>query len=519
MADSQLIADQLLIGLGGADNIIDVENCMTRLRVGVRDQDRVDVAALRAIDNVLAALPGDNCQIVLGPGLVDRVAIDLEAARGAAMSQDSGTSSAAQLADKGSAIRQENKKRNNTPVKNVLRRVSNIFVPLIPALIACGLIAGINGILTNLATSGSVPWLASLSPIFGVMSSGFFALLAVFVAMNAAREFGGTPIIGGVIGGIIVAPGVVNIVVWGQQLAPGQGGVLGAMAAAILGAYVERWARRWAPDVLALFIVPTLTVLITGLVTLFLLMPAAGWVSVQIGIGATWLLTTAGAFAGFVLGGLFLPLVMTGLHQTLTPIHTTLIEQVGYTTLLPVLAMGGAGQIGAAIAVFFRLRRNTSIGRTIKGALPAGLLGVGEPLIYGVTLPLGRPFITACIGGAFGGAVVGLFDQLGYTVGAIAIGASDLSLFPLLQGSKGWGVAALGYASGLLVAYAVGFVATWFFGFSRDQLVRLNADDTADAGVVPEADVLATGGPDAQSPPWPNHATAPNRGAGQRQAG
>ena len=235
MADSQLIADQLLIGLGGADNIIDVENCMTRLRVGVRDQDRVDVAALRAIDNVLAALPGDNCQIVLGPGLVDRVAIDLEAARGAAMSQDSGTSSAAQLADKGSAIRQENKKRNNTPVKNVLRRVSNIFVPLIPALIACGLIAGINGILTNLATSGSVPWLASLSPIFGVMSSGFFALLAVFVAMNAAREFGGTPIIGGVIGGIIVAPGVVNIVVWGQQLAPGQGGVLGAMAAAILG--------------------------------------------------------------------------------------------------------------------------------------------------------------------------------------------------------------------------------------------------------------------------------------------
>ncbi|HEY5881321.1 MAG TPA: PTS transporter subunit EIIC [Nakamurella sp.] len=491
MADSRLIADQLLIGLGGADNIVDVENCMTRLRVGVRDQDRVDIAALRAVDGVLAALPGDNCQIVLGPGLVDRVAIDLEAAINAARSAGSRTSTAAALADRGAAIRQQNKQRNNTPVKNALRRISNIFVPLIPALIACGLIAGINGILTNLATTGSVPWLANLSPILGVMSTGFFALLAVFVAMNAAKEFGGTPIIGGVIGAIIVAPGVAKIVVWGQQLAPGQGGVLGAMAAAILGAYIERWARRWAPDVLALFIVPTLTVLITGVATLFLLMPAAGWVSVQIGVAATWLLTTTGVFAGFVLGGLFLPLVMTGLHQTLTPIHTTLIEQVGYTILLPVLAMGGAGQIGAAIAVFFRLRRNTSIGRTIKGALPAGFLGVGEPLIYGVTLPLGRPFITACIGGAFGGAVIGLFDQLGYTVGAIAIGASDLSLFPLLDGSHGWGVAALGYACGLIVAYLVGFVVTWFFGFSRDRLVHLNTDDTIDAGLVPADEVPA----------------------------
>jgi PTS system sucrose-specific IIC component len=491
MADSRLIADRLLVGLGGADNIVDVENCMTRLRVGVREQDRVDVTALRAVDGVLAALPGDNFQIVLGPGLVDRVAADLDVAITAARSAGPRSSSAVALADKGAAIRQQNKRRNNTPVKNALRRISNIFVPLIPALIACGLIAGINGILTNLATTGAVPWLANLSPILGVMSTGFFALLAVFVAMNAAKEFGGTPIIGGVIGAIIVAPGVAKIVVWGQQLAPGQGGVLGAMAAAILGAYIERWARKWAPDVLALFIVPTLTVLITGIATLFVLMPAAGWVSVQIGAAATWLLTTTGVFAGFVLGGLFLPLVMTGLHQTLTPIHATLIEQVGYTILLPVLAMGGAGQIGAAVAVFFRLRRNTSIGRTIKGALPAGFLGVGDPLIYGVTLPLGRPFITACIGGAFGGAVIGLFDQLGYTIGSVAIGASDLSLFPLLDGSHGWGVAALGYACGLIVAYTVGFMVTWFFGFSRDRLIHLNTDDTIDAGLVPADEVPA----------------------------
>jgi len=487
MADSRQIAQRLLTALGGADNVVDVENCMTRLRVGVREEDRVDVAALRATEHVLAVMPGENTQIVLGPGLVDKVAIDLQV--GLAAARGSAGTSAERLADAGAALRAGNKARNSTPVKNALRRISNIFVPLIPALIACGLIAGINGILTNLVTSGSAPWLINVTPYLGVMASGFFSLLAVFVGMNAAKEFGGTPILGGVVGAMIVFPGVAGITVFGQPHVPGQGGVLGALGAAILGAYVERWARRWAPDVLALFIVPTLTVLVGGFATLFFLMTAAGGLSILIGDSATWLLGTAGGLAGFVLGGLFLPMVMTGMHQTLTPIHATLIEQNGYTILLPVLAMAGAGQIGSAIAVFFRLRRNTSITKTIKSALPAGFLGVGEPLIYGVTLPLGRPFITACVGGAFGGAVIGLFDQFGYTIGSVAIGASDLSLFPLLDGSHGKAVAALGYACGLLTAYVVGFVATWFFGFSAERLAELNTDETVDAGLVPASEV------------------------------
>ncbi|RYV49881.1 PTS transporter subunit EIIC [Pengzhenrongella frigida] len=496
MTDSREIADRLLAALGGPGNIIDIENCMTRLRVGVRDPRAVDVAAVQDTDGVLAVLPGENCQIVLGPGLVDRVAIDLGAAIVAAGANGGGTrpNAADTLAQTGAAIRAGNTERNRTPVKAALRRISNIFVPLIPALIACGLIAGINGILTNLVTSGSATWLAGVTPYLGVMSSGFFAILAVFVGMNAAKEFGGTPILGGVVGAMVVAPGVASITALGQVHVPGQGGVLGAMAAAILAAYVERWARSWAPDVLALLIVPTVTVLVAGFATLFFLMTAASWLSVLIGEGAAWLLGSAGGVAGFVLGGLFLPVVMTGMHQALIPIHTTLIEQTGYTILLPVLAMAGAGQIGAAIAVYYRLRRNTSVRKTIKSALPAGFLGVGEPLIYGVTLPLGRPFITACIGGAFGGAVIGLFDQFGATIGAVAIGASDLSLFPLLDGSGGKGAAAFGYAVGLLVAYAVGFVATWFFGFTRERLAELNTTDTIDAGLVPAADVTPSAG-------------------------
>ncbi|KOG90139.1 PTS alpha-glucoside transporter subunit IIA, partial [Streptomyces varsoviensis] len=111
---------------------------------------------------------------------------------------------------------------------------------------------------------------------------------------------------------------------------------------------------------------------------------------------------------------------------------------------------------------------------TIKSALPAGFLGVGEPLIYGVSLPLGRPFITACVGGAFGGGFVGLFNQLGDAVGSTAIGPSGWALFPLLKGDHGLGTTVAIYAAGLVAGYVVGFVATYFFGFSKQMLVELN---------------------------------------------
>jgi PTS system sucrose-specific IIC component len=311
------------------------------------------------------------------------------------------------------------------------------------------------------------------------------ALIAVFVGYNTAKEFGGTPILGGAVAAIIVYAGVANIEAFGQKLSPGQGGVLGALGAAVLATYIEKWCRKWVPEAVDVLVTPTLTVLVSGLVTIFGLMYVAGEVSTGIGTAANWLLDNTGAFAGLVLGGLFLPLVMLGLHQALIPIHTTLIEQQGYTVLLPVLAMAGAGQVGCAIAVFKRLKHNKSIRTTIKSALPAGFLGVGEPLIYGVSLPLGRPFITACVGGAAGGAFVGFFSMIGDKVGSTAIGPSGWALFPLLDGNKGLGTTVAIYGAGLLVGYIVGFVTTYFFGFSKQMLVDLNVDSQAAAGESP----------------------------------
>ncbi|PVC74333.1 PTS transporter subunit EIIC [Streptomyces sp. CS081A] len=488
---NRAVAAAILPLVGGAGNITSVAHCMTRLRLGLRDRSLVRDEELKALPAVMGVVEDDTYQIVLGPGTVARVTPEFEALVAEAPAAPAATPSADDLAAQGAAIRAARKARNQTPFKLFLRRIANVFVPLIPALIGCGIIAGLNGLLINLG------WLPAVTPALAAIASGFMALIAVFVGFNTAKEFGGTPILGGAVAAIVVFPGVAKVDAFGQTLSPGQGGVLGALGAAVLAVYVEKWCRWWVPESLDVLVTPTLTVLVSGLVTIFGLMFVAGEVSNAIGEFADWLLVHAGAGAGFVLGGLFLPLVMLGLHQALIPIHTTLIEQQGHTVLLPVLAMAGAGQVGAAMAVYLRLPRNGSIRRTIKSALPAGFLGVGEPLIYGVSLPLGRPFVTACVGGAFGGGFVGLFSMLGTKVGSTAIGPSGWALFPLLDGDKGLGRTIAVYAGGLLTGYLAGFVATYFWGFGARLLEEFDVD--TDTG--PETVVAASAG--TTPPPGP----------------
>ncbi|MEV0905634.1 PTS transporter subunit EIIC [Streptomyces hokutonensis] len=444
------IAAALLPLVGGPANVTSVAHCMTRLRLGLADRSLVDEEALRALPAVLGIVDDDTYQIVLGPGVVARVTPEFEKLAG----------TGGELAIRGAELKEERRARNTTPAKLLLRRIANIFVPLIPALIGCGVLAGLNGLLINMS------WLPGLTPALASAASAFLALISVFVGYNTAKEFGGTPVLGGAVAAVVVYPGVAKVTAFGVALSPGQGGVLGALAAALLGTYVEKWCRTWVPATLDVLVTPTLTVLVSGLATLYGLMYAAGEISTAIGTAANWLLATTGPFAGLILGGLFLPLVMLGLHQALIPIHTTLIQQQGYTVLLPILAMAGAGQVGAAVAVYFRLRHDTSLRTTIKSALPAGLLGIGEPLVYGVSLPLGRPFLTACAGGAAGGAFVGFFATLGDKVGATAIGPSGWALFPLLAGNRGLGTTTAIYGGGLLTGYAVGFAATYLVGLS-----------------------------------------------------
>ncbi|MCU5668771.1 PTS transporter subunit EIIC [Bacillus cereus] len=471
MSKYRNIANEILDAIGGSGNVASYTNCMTRLRVTPINRSVINEETLKKINGVLGTVDDETYQIILGPGVVTRVAeqfgIVLEEKRKVGASE---APSAEELKVKGADIKAELKKKNNTPFKNFLRKVGSIFIPLIPAFVGAGLIAGIASILSNNIIAGNLngdTWNQYVT-VLNVIKNAIFSYLVIYVGINAAKEFEATPALGGVIGGTTLLTGItpdspIYNIFTGEPLTAGQGGVIGVLLAVWILAVIEKQLRKVIPDAIDIIVTPTIALLVVGLVTIFLIMPFAGFISDNLIDSINWVLARGGAFAGFVLGAAFLPLVMLGLHQVLTPIHIEMINSTGATQLLPILAMAGAGQVGAAIALWIRCRKNKSLINMIKGALPVGILGIGEPLIYGVTLPLGKPFITACIGGGIGGAVIG---WLGH-VGAIAIGPSGMALIPLISGGA-W----FNYVIALLAGYAAGFVLTYFFGVPEEAMME-----------------------------------------------
>ncbi|EGE9603803.1 PTS transporter subunit EIIC [Listeria monocytogenes] len=471
------IGKQIFIHVGGMENVSRIAHCMTRVRLGIVDSDLVDVAGLKKVPGVIGVVEDDTLQIIVGPGVVNKVAGAMAEMAGVKIGEtiqenlDSSTKTGKELVEeKASKTKAElkAKQNNSSGFKRLLKSISNIFVPLIPGFVGAGLIAGIAAIIANNITAGNLDaavWTQYID-ILGVINKGIFAFLAIYVGINTANEFGGTPVLGGGIAGITLLSGLaeghtITNIFTGDPIVAGQGGIIGVLLAVWLMCVLEKNLRKIIPNAIDIIFTPTLVLLIIGLVTIFLIMPFAGLVSDGLVNGINWVIEVGGVFAGFVLGTLFLPMVMFGLHQVLTPIHVEMIAQNGYTILLPILAMAGGGQVGAAIALWIRCRKNKPLVNMIKGGLPVGILGIGEPLIYGVTIPLGKPFLTACLGGGIGGAAIGYFGN----VGAIAIGPSGVALIPLIANNE-W----LSYVIGLIAAYLGGFILTYFFGTPKDAM-------------------------------------------------
>ncbi|ANI73172.1 permease [Staphylococcus aureus] len=474
MTKEQQLAERIIAAVGGMDNIDSVMNCMTRVRIKVLDENKVDDQELRHIDGVMGVIHDERIQVVVGPGAVNKVANHMAELSGVKLgdpiphnhNDSEKMDYKSYAADKAKANKEAHKaKQKNGKLNKVLKSIANIFIPLIPAFIGAGLIGGIAAVLSNLMVAGYISgaWITQLITVFNVIKDGMLAYLAIFTGINAAKEFGATPGLGGVIGGTTLLTGIAgkNIlmnVFTGEPLQPGQGGIIGVIFAVWILSIVEKRLHKIVPNAIDIIVTPTIALLIVGLLTIFIFMPLAGFVSDSLVSVVNGIISIGGVFSGFIIGASFLPLVMLGLHHIFTPIHIEMINQSGATYLLPIAAMAGAGQVGAALALWVRCKRNTTLRNTLKGALPVGFLGIGEPLIYGVTLPLGRPFLTACIGGGIGGAVIG---GIGH-IGAKAIGPSGVSLLPLISDNM-----YLGYIAGLLAAYAGGFVCTYLFGTTK----------------------------------------------------
>jgi PTS system sucrose-specific IIC component len=435
------LAGHIVGAAGGRSNILKVASCMTRLRLTLQDPALADREKLKKLTGVLGVVDaGNQLQVVLGPARVKSVTAEVETLCGESVP------SFGHAAEVKSAV----SRKYQTRWKEALGRLSAIFVPLIPAVVASGMVAGV----TNVAVRLGVDPQNTVVQVLNVVGWGLFTYLAVFVGIQAAKEFGGTPAMGGLAGVLLINPAISTLQWDGMALIPGRGGIIGVLLVAGFMCWVERMLRRVVPGSVDLIVTSTLTLLIGSVATYFVLQPVAGVLSDGVVQFFRLMLDVGGAVAGAALAGTFLPLVMTGLHQGLTPVHMEFLNTMKVNPLLPVLAMGGAGQVGASVAVLLKTK-NSKLRGIIKGALPVGFLGIGEPLIFGVTLPLGRPFITACVGAAFGGAF-----QAFMQVKSISMGVSGLPLAFLIQADQ-----ILLYLTGLVIAYVAGFAVTWAVGF------------------------------------------------------
>ena len=446
---SRELAEKILGVVGGRPNILQISSCMTRLRLVLNDSALVSREELKKTAGVMGVVEADEqLQIVIGPGKVKAVATELEllVAEEIAAAPPVVTPAVGQAAELKAAV----KARNRTLLKKNLGRLSAIFVPLIPAVVASGMVAG----LTNIAVRFGADPQSSLIQILNVVGWGIFGYLAIFIGAQAAKEFGGTPALGGLAGVLLINPAIATIQIDGYSMIPGRGGVFGVLMVAGFMVWLEKRIRQHVPQSVDIIVTPTLTLLTAGFATYYLLQPVSGVLS----DGVVWffrsMLEQGGIVAGMVLAGTFLPLVMTGLHQGLTPVHMELLQTLHVNPLLPVLAMAGAGQVGASIAVLAKTR-NRRLKGIVKAALPVGFLGIGEPLIFGVTLPLGKPFVTACLGAAAGGGFQAMLH-----VESISMGVSGLPLAFLIRPDQ-----IPVYLAGLFIAYGAGFAFTWAVGF------------------------------------------------------
>jgi len=442
----QKIAKDIYALVGPKENILQAENCMTRLRLVLKDKSKLNLTALGQVSGVLGLHDaGDELQIILGPGRV----LQVHKAFSELLTTAQIPPTAPQIGQ-GQQLQQKIRQKNATPFKLMLKRIASIFLPLIPAFIACGLITGILNVVLKAAPGIA---LAPMIQLLQIAGNAAFWGINIFVGINAAKEFGASPMLGGAMAVIISHPGLSSIELFGQALQPGRGGIIAVLLVVAFSSWLEKHLHQLIPELFDLFLTPLLVIIISTFVAIFMLQPVGGLISENIGFAAAKAVAEGGAFTGFILGGTFLPLVMTGLHQGITPIHAELLNRSGITILLPILAMAGAGQVGAAAAVYCRTK-NKRLRKIIANALPVGIMGIGEPLIYGVTLPLGKPFIGACIGGACGGALQAL-----NAVGSSSIGLSGLPLAASTNNIPA-------YILGLLTAYLAGFTATWVIGFT-----------------------------------------------------
>ena len=460
--DYKKAASEVLQNIGGKDNIVSAAHCATRLRLVIADNGKVNKKELENATGVQGVFEAQGqLQIIFGTGTVNKVYDEFIALSGAAaVSKDEAK---AQGAAKGNWF------------QRAIKTLGDIFVPIIPAIVASGFLMGIMESLNFMVNNGFIQ-LDTTSSIYvfaQLFSNVAYTFLPILIAFSAAKVFGGNPFLGAVIGMIMLHPNLQNawtvategVQTWQEvffglykvPLVGYQGHVIPVIIAVWVMCFLEKRLHKIVPAMFDLFVTPLVSVFVTGYLTLAVIGPVFTTVENHIIDGVQWLIAIPFGIGSFIMGGLYATTVVSGIHHMYTIIDLGQISAYGLTYWLPLASAANVAQGGAALAVALRTRN-----KKLKSmALPASLsafMGITEPAIFGVNLRFFRPFIAGSIGGACGALYASI-------VGLGATGTGVTGIFGILLHLHH----PVQYIITIAIATGVAFVISWFFGLPKEE--------------------------------------------------
>lgn len=471
--------------VGGKDNIVSAAHCATRLRLVIADNTKVDKKALEDAEGVKGVFEASGqLQIIFGTGVVNQVYDEFIAITGiTAASKEEVKQAAASKAN---------------PFQRFIKTLGDIFVPIIPSIVASGFLMGIMESLNFLIDNGYVN-LSNQSALFilaNMFANTAYVFLPVLIGFSGAKVFGGNPYLGGVIGMIMVHPNLQNawtmtggvneyldvFGIWNVPLVGYQGHVISVIIAVFIMASIEKWLHKRVPAMLDLFVTPLVSVFVTGFLTMTMIGPAFNIVESSIINGIQALISLPFGIGSLVMGALYAPTVVTGIHHMYTIIDLGQIKEFGCTYWLPLASAANVAQGAAALAVALKTRDQKLKSMALPSSLSA-FMGITEPAIFGVNMRFFRPFICACIGGGCG-AMFASITSLGAT------GTGVTGIFGILLCLN----APVKYILMFVISAGVAFVLTWMFGYQNPQTNTKSdsvADISADAKTSPKANIAS----------------------------
>ncbi|WP_314658632.1 glucose PTS transporter subunit IIA [uncultured Rothia sp.] len=466
--DHKSVAQRVLKDVGGTGNIVAAAHCATRLRLVLKNQDKVDQTAIDNDEDLKGSfLNAGQFQIIVGPGDVNEVHKHLIAAGAPEASKDDLKSIAA--------------KQGNI-VSRFIKTIADIFVPLIPVLVGGGMLMALNSLLTSKGIFGPqavielYPEWADFADIVNLLSAAPFAFLPVLVGFSATKVFGGNPYLGMTMGAAMVSPALMNgynvaaslagaegsdpMKYWNLfglqvQQAGYQGTVLPIMLVAFILSHIEKFFHKVLKGTIDFIFTPTLTILITGFLTFILVGPPMFQLGTWLGEGINWLYTVAGPLGGLIFGTFYAFIVMTGMHQAFPPIEMSLWA-TGGSFIFVVASMSNVAQ-GAAAAGVALTTKNKKIKGIASASAPSAFLGITEPAMFGVNLALRWPFYIAIVSAGIGSMFTSI---LGIKAGKL--GAAGYLGFPSIEPTVGAGIP--GFFGCLILTTVIAFVASFIWG-------------------------------------------------------